>query len=202
MLLRLFGMTDRFFATVFLIAGFLPVSLAAQTSPSGLDCGKAKGTIDKMVCGDPSLQALDRSVSSLYQTVEKDSRIKAQEKAEQERWSGERDACAQSTDAHACIESTYQRRLISLQIATHALNPPKTAQLTCSGGKPPLTASFYNDTSPQSALLKYGSEQTIVLIERSGSGARYGAPGYEYWEHQGEAAVTWRGKPFTCKVTR
>ena len=51
-------------------------------------------------------------------------------------------------------------------------------------------------------MLNYGGEQAVLLTAMSGSGSRYTAPEMEYWEHQGEVAVTWHETKMTCKVLR
>jgi uncharacterized protein len=70
-----------------------------------------------------------------------------------------------------------------------------------------LTAAFYRETDPPTAVLtlpggKEGADQAIVYVVRSGSGARYQGHGVDFWEHQGEVMLDWHGKEMTCKVPR
>jgi uncharacterized protein len=92
------------------------------------------------------------------------------------------------------------QRIAALQIQSGTLSAPKTANFDCGPNSPRFTAAFYNDTDPASVVLTNGSEKAIAFVAMSGSGSRYTAPGIEYWEHQGEAAITWHGTKFTCKV--
>jgi len=65
-----------------------------------------------------------------------------------------------------------------------------------------LLVAFNNQTAPPSAVVSHGGEQVTLLLQPSGSGARYGAKGVEFWEHQGEALFTWRGTQYTCSKKR
>jgi membrane-bound inhibitor of C-type lysozyme len=62
----------------------------------------------------------------------------------------------------------------------------------------PFTAAFNNKANPPTVLLTHGDRQVVAQSVRSASGARYQAPDVDFWEHQGEAAVTWSGASFTC----
>jgi membrane-bound inhibitor of C-type lysozyme len=48
-------------------------------------------------------------------------------------------------------------------------------------------------------VFTFGDQQVVAFVALSGSGARYLGPGVDFWEHQGEAAVTWYGTKMTCK---
>jgi uncharacterized protein len=68
-----------------------------------------------------------------------------------------------------------------------------------------LAAVFYQDTDPPTVVLtptgqREGTDQTIAYLTLSGSGARYRGHNVDFWEHHGEARLTWRGKEVTCKV--
>jgi hypothetical protein len=73
--------------------------------------------------------------------------------------------------------------------------PCRTA--ACPGDKP-FTAHFYNEFDPKAATLTWGSDTAIVFAEQSGSGARYGRDGVEFWEHPGEVTVDFFGNKFAC----
>jgi len=63
-------------------------------------------------------------------------------------------------------------------------------------------ATFYQETDPPSAVLTNGDDQVIAFIEPSGSGAKYTAANVEFWEHHGEATVTWFGAEMRCKALK
>jgi len=80
---------------------------------------------------------------------------------------------------------------------------PTPVEFACKGGEnKPVTASFYKDTDPQSAVLTVGNDQVIAFIAPAASGARYTAQGVEFWEHQGTASINWFDTKLTCTPRR
>lgn len=173
-------------------------TIAVFAQAEGLDCSKAMSSTAKMVCSDKGLAALDAKMSALYKAAGKTSDMIAQQRRDLFRGN----QCSTASDAHLCVETAYQRRIIALEIEQGKAGIAKTAKLNCGAGKKAMKASFYNGTDPASVMLVYGNDHAVALVAMSGSGSRYTAPGIEYWEHQGEAAVTWREAKMTCKVLR
>jgi uncharacterized protein len=80
---------------------------------------------------------------------------------------------------------------------------PTPVEFACKGGEnKPVTASFYKDTDPQSAVLTVGDDQVIAFVAPAASGARYTAQGVEFWEHQGTASINWFDTKLTCTPLR
>jgi uncharacterized protein len=175
---------------------------SAQSDNPSFDCSKASNSVEKLACADEHLAKLDRKLSDLYKSIEKNPDQAAEHRASQQKWLRARDACSKSSEVKTCVQSSYEHRIAEIQIQSGSLQAPPVVHYNCptADQSKPLTASFYNETDPPSAVLTYGSDQIIAMLQRSGSGARYGTADVEYWEHQGEAIVTWRGKKFTCKV--
>ena len=44
-----------------------------------------------------------------------------------------------------------------------------------------------------------GGRTLFALVTMSASGARYEGANLVYWEHQGEAQVTWMGSELKCR---
>ena len=88
----------------------------------------------------------------------------------------------------------------SAQIEPGSSTPSISVDYRCAGRdqSKQLRVEFHNQTEPPSAVISFGNEQVIAVLQRSGSGAKYGSEGVEFWEHQGEALFTWRGKQYTC----
>jgi uncharacterized protein len=198
------SMKARSFA-VLVVLGLGAVAMHAAQGASGLDCQKTSAAAEKVVCADKGLTELDQQMSGLLTVVEDDPTVAMKERAVQRQWIEERNACVSkggAGNAHGCLEAVYERRIIGLEVETGELRHPKRALWNCGDVTKPLTAAFYNDSAPASAVLAYGGEKTVLLVAGSGSGARYTAPGYEYWEHQGEAAVNWHGQQMKCKLEK
>jgi uncharacterized protein/heat shock protein HslJ len=172
-------------------------------APPSFDCAKPVAQYEKLVCSDSNLSWLDRTLADVYSAWLKKfpSAESVQQKDPEPAWLPARESCANQPDAKACIESAYQRRIAQLEMQAGLLPEPIRANYSCLGNST-ITAAYYNQTDPASALFTQADLQVVALVLPSGSGARYGAPGFEFWEHQGEAAVTWNGQKFTCKVAR
>lgn len=181
-----------------------PAVAVADAAPA-FNCGQASGQVEQLICRDAQLAALDRRMAAVWtRTVQAlPADAAAREKTLQRGWIKGRNDCWKASDLRACVETSYETRLIELQIKGGQLQAPIAAGYRCSQdpGKP-FTASFYNDTDPKSAVLTWGNDQVIAFIAMSGSGARYTTTDVEFWEHQGEARVSWFGTPLTCKLQR
>lgn len=108
-------------------------------------------------------------------------------------------ACRQTPPA---VEEISSREAVEAQIASGELAAPTPVAFRCQGRDEELTASFYNQTRPASAVFTMGDRRVVALSVRTASGARYQGPDFDFWEHQGEAAVTWSGVNVTCVSLR
>jgi uncharacterized protein len=178
------------------------LSAQAQTGP-GVDCAKPTGPVEKLICKDQELASLDRKMADLYTQAVKSGKGDADQNAAHSTWLASRDACAKEKDPRTCVQSSYQRRVVELQIKSGLLKAPKPVGYICGGLDPkiPFTASFYKETEPPSAVVSYGTEQVIAILEPAASGAKYAAPDFEFWTHQSDALLTRSGKQHICKGT-
>jgi uncharacterized protein len=188
----------------------LSVAAASGQTPSPaprpqrptFDCAKTTGEIEAMICKDPALIALDRLLADVYARALKRLPVKiaAEQRNLQRSWIADRNGCADRDDPRACTETTYQMRIVELQIKSGQLKVPKPVAYVCTGGDDqPLSVTFYSETQPQSAVITYGNDQVIAFWARAASGARYATREVDFWEQQGEATLTWRGTRMTCK---
>jgi uncharacterized protein len=195
-------------AALAVIGLVVPVAAAGQAakpaSPS-FDCAKATGEVQQLVCKDAGLAALDRKLADVYTKALKGwpAEIAAEQRAIQRGWIKGRDDCWKAKDVRSCADLEYKTRIVHLQIKSGQLMAPTPVEFACKGGEnQPVTASFYKDTDPQSAVLTVGNDQVIAFIAPAASGARYTAQGVEFWEHQGTASITWFDTKLTCTPRR
>lgn len=85
-----------------------------------------------------------------------------------------------------------------MAIADPATVAPPVVTYNCPADAGTLTAQFYNRLDPKTAVLDWKGVRVILFIQPSGSGARYGRQGSEYWEHQGEVTLDLSGTKFVC----
>ena len=186
-----------------LVAAWLPgpASAQQQTGPT-FDCARASGEVEALICTDGDLAALDRRMADVYAAAIDawPEDIATVQRAYQRGWISGRNECWKAEDVRACTELSYRTRIVELQIKSGQLMAPTPQGYACTGeeGKP-FFATFYQETDPPSVVITYGDDQVIAFQAPAGSGAKYTASNVEFWEHQGEASVSWYGMVLTCR---
>jgi uncharacterized protein len=166
------------------------------------DCTRASGEVEELICKDDSLQALDRRLARTWAKATESwpADVVQEQRALQRGWIKGRNDCWKAEDTKQCVEFSYQSRLVELSISAGLVEDPGYRSLICEGDTTPFTATFYNSLEPRAAVLTRGNDQVIALSARSASGARYTAPGVEFWSKGNEAMVTWFGSEFNCAL--
>ncbi|MFT3801425.1 MAG: MliC family protein [Burkholderiaceae bacterium] len=181
-----------------------PPAGASPREPS-FDCRKARMPVEKLICGDADLAALDRRMAALYQQVESpasplDARGRRAERVAQRAWIVQRNGCVSKAYTADCVARLYQQRIVALRIAAAQLTPTTVASYRCPGlDGIPVTGAYYA-SDPPAARLTVGTRQALVFAEPSASGTRYTANGVEIREHQREVRLRWFGRSFVCGV--
>lgn len=184
----------------------VPSSASASTTTAApaapamtFDCAKPANKAQQLVCDDPQLTGLDRRLQAAYQqALTRPGADQATLSTAQNAFATTRDGCADFTEARTCVLEAYQTRLVELAIADPATVAPPVVSFNCPADAGTLTAQFYNQLDPKTAVLDWKGVRVILFIQPSGSGARYGRQGSEYWEHQGEVTLDLSGTKFVC----
>ena len=187
--------------TLVMVAAFILCGAPSVCAAPAFECAKASGSVEALICEDEELSQLDQSLAEVYESAMKrlPTDEHAKTRAKQRGWIKGRNDCWKAEDVRGCVEVSYQTRIVELQITGGLLMAPNYTTLICNRQENiPFTTVFYNQTNPPSAVLTWGSDQVIAFIQHSGSGARYAAPGVEFWSHQGEATVDWFGTRLLC----
>jgi len=175
---------------------------AAPAAPAmSFDCAKPANKAQQLVCGDPQLTELDRRMQTAHQhALARPGADAATLTTAQSAFTTIRDGCADFVDVRTCLVEAYQTRVVELAIADPATVAPPVVTYNCPADSGPLTAQFYNELDPKTAVLNWKGTRIILFIQPSGSGARYGRQGSEYWEHQGEVTLDLSGTKFVCST--
>ena len=174
----------------------------AKGQPS-FDCTNATAPVEKLICGDAGLAALDRTLNDAYTKAmaQWPEAEKTAQRAAQRSWIAARNGCAKASEPKPCVETSYRQRIVAVQITSGALMAPTPVGLVCKGHEnEPFTVAYYNQTDSRAAVVTLGNKQTIAFAAPSASGARYTNSEIELWEHQGEVSVKWSGASYTCKA--
>jgi uncharacterized protein len=171
-------------------------NLPAATAPAGpsFACNKIRtGSIEAMICEDAALSALDRRLSNVYAaavwkaTNEHPPRVKA----EQRGWIKGRDECWKSEDKRRCVQTEYVRRIAELQARYRLVDGNGPVRYECEGNPANEVVVTFFQTEPPTLVAERGDTVSLMYLQPSGSGASYQGRNESFWEHQGEALITW-----------
>jgi uncharacterized protein len=168
----------------------------AAKGPS-FSCRKVKaGGTEAMICGDAELSALDRKLSGVYAAA---ARKAVDEnppmlKAEQRGWIKGRNACWRAADERACIKTEYRRRIAELQAGFALVSGTGPVRYACEG-KPSyeVVATFFA-TDPPTLIAERADRVSLMYLQPAASGTRYLGRNESFWEHQGQALISWGHK--------
>ena len=175
------------------------ISARAQAGPS-FDCTRISAAVEKLICSDPGLSTMDRQLATVYASAEKKAGAAESLKTEQETWIARRNGC-KGANLRGCIERAYNNRIAELQAKSGLVKSIGPVAFTCTssdGTKDNAMATFYDSTPPSMTFERTG-RTLFALVARSASGTRYEGANLIYWEHQGEAQVTWMGSEVRCR---
>ncbi|MGW8207301.1 MAG: MliC family protein [Hyphomicrobiaceae bacterium] len=186
-----------------LIILMLSTGSALAASPA-FDCSKAEaGSIEALICNNDGLAKLDRTLADVYSSALKKAADEHPPvlKAEQRGWIRERNKCWKSDDKPRCVANAYRRRIAELQ-ARYRLVPGRGPfEFACDGSQANRIVATFFPTDPPTLIAERGDSVSFMVLAPSASGARYEGRNESFWEHQGEARVTWgHGAPeMRCK---
>lgn len=107
-----------------LLAVTILMGLAASPAHA-MDCAKVSNRVEKTVCTDANLTALDTKLGALYTKAHNEGQDAWTLKVMQQNWLAERNACKDK----ACIEEAYQNRIYKLTEYVDAVNLQDRAQV-------------------------------------------------------------------------
>jgi uncharacterized protein len=178
----------------------------ATTPGPSYACDKVEaGSVEAMICKDKQLSSLDRKLSGVYAAASKKaaSERPPQLQAEQRGWIKGRDECWKSEDKRECVRDAYQRRIAELQARYRLVPGNGPFRFMCDGNPANEIVVTFFQTDPPTLIAERGDSVSLMYLQPSGSGAKYQGRNETFWEHQGEALITWGyGAPeMRCRKT-
>jgi uncharacterized protein len=186
------------------VACWLFAGTAMAAGPS-FDCGKAEvGSFEEMICKDPQLSALDRTMARVYAEALKKAvnEHPPDLKAEQRGWIKGRNDCWKSSEKRQCVEDNYRLRIAELQARYRLVPATGPVTYVCNGdNRNEVIVTFFQTTDPPTLVAERGDQTSLMYLQPSASGSKYQGRNESLWEHQGEALITWGyGNPeMRCK---
>jgi uncharacterized protein len=161
------------------------VDVARSAGPS-FDCSHVTaGSIEEVVCRNPTLSLLDAETARLDALASKAPAAGADVlKDEQRQWLGDRAKCTTAPEPETCARDRYIERIDWLRLSQRA-----TRGADAKGISLGPFAYRCDQTDPPLAYVSRKSIHVVLAALPSGSGARYGVEGGpSLWIHgKGEA---------------
>ena len=158
-------------------------------------------SIEEMICKDDELSSLDRKLSIIYSAASKKATNEHPPvfKAEQRGWIKGCNECCKADDKRACIRDTYQLRIAELQARHRLVQENGPYRFICDENPANEVMVTFFKTEPPTLIAERGDSVSLMVLQPSGSGAKYQGRNETFWEHQGEALITWGyGAPQMC----
>ena len=84
------------------------------------------------------------------------------------------------------MEREYRSRIVELQIVSGQVQGLGPVTFNCTGApSSPVTATFYNETDPASAVIAVGTDEVMAFRQPAASGTSYAGNNVDYREHKG-----------------
>lgn len=157
-------------AALVLTACGVAVAHPAAGTTGDADCAAPVTAVKQLICADPQLSALNhRTKTAYHRALAQPGADRAALLAARKDWKAARDGCAYNTDVRGCVLGAYQ--------------PAGFGQ---------VTAQFYNQLAPPSAVLNWKGDHQALFLRRSGH------TGSETAAHSDGVRLDFNGTAFIC----
>jgi uncharacterized protein YecT (DUF1311 family) len=181
------------------------------------DCTKAEGEVEKLICQDEELAALDRKLDEVYKAALAKARDEMPRilKTEQRGWIKGRNECWkaqgednpvfltaswQATSMKECVEGQYRIRTSELQALYRLVSMKGPVFYGCEGNPANEVVATFFETHPPTARVERGDRAVTAWLVPAASGSKYEGQNLELWTKGDEATVTWLEEELRCTV--
>jgi uncharacterized protein len=180
----------------------LPAAVLAE-GPT-FDCAKAQGEVEKMICSDAALAALDRQLDGVYKvaSAKAKGKLATQLREEQRGWVKGRNECWKANTktwitaswtvdtVKDCVDAQYRLRTSELQ-AVWRLLPPRAVSYACQSDPANEVVANFFDSDPSTIRLERGDQtKTLWRVGAAGAG-QYEGQNVAVVQQGGELRVSW-----------
>jgi len=183
------------------------VSQAARAQGPPYACGQVvAGSIEELICNDDGLSALDRTLADVNAAASGKAAAQRppQLTAEQHGWIKGRNDCWKADDKRGCVQDEYVHRIAELQARYRLVPGSGPITFFCDGNPGNEVVVTFFQTEPPTLIAERGDSVSLMYRQPSASGARYQGRNEAFWEHHGEALITWGdgAKEMHCKKSQ
>lgn len=179
------------------------------------DCAKASGEVEKLICQDAGLAALDHKLDEVYGAAQAKARDDMPNllRTEQRGWVKGRNECWkagsgdpvfitaswQAKGLRECVEANYRIRISELQAQWRLVTEEGPVFFACNGNPANEVVATFFETDPPTARLERGDRTVTTWLVPAGSGSKYEGQNVEFWTKGKEARATWMGGELECE---
>ena len=187
------------------LACALALPVAAVAGGPTFNCAKAQGEVEKLICSDASLAALDRRLDEVYRaaSAKAKGKLATQLRAEQRGWVKGRNDCWKANGQETwitatwtvntvkgCVDAQYRLRTSELQ-AVWRLLPPRTVAYACQNNPANEVVVNFFDTDPATIRLERGDRTKTVWRVGDASAGKYEGQNVGLVHQGSELKVSW-----------
>ena len=190
-----------------LLIGILLLAVDSPVAAQAVDCTTPANPVQKTICSDTDLKALDAKMAGLYAEAVKVSSPAQQKEiaAQHARWTKSfRDVCAKESDVKQCVTKAYTARneLLASYASTTSVPPSSTrvVKYTCAD-KSTFTV-VYSSKGDGLAQIARGATTITLPNVPSASGARYANAKVSLWNKETEVTLDQGGTSLRCSETK
>jgi uncharacterized protein len=183
-------------------AAGLPAAALAE-GPT-FHCAKAQGEVEKLICSDASLAALDRKLDEVYKaaSAKAKGKVATQLREEQRGWVKGRNDCWKAKEqtwitatwtvdtVKGCVDAQYRLRTSELQ-AVWQLVPPETVFYVCQNNPANEVVASFFETDPPTIRLERGDRTKTLWRVGAASAGKYEGQNVSLVHAGSELQVSW-----------
>jgi uncharacterized protein len=200
-------MKRRFSCSRAVLAFAMALPVAALAEGPTFNCAKAQGEVEKLICSDASLAALDRRLESVYEAASANAKgngkLATRLREDQRGWVKGRNDCWKANGqktwitatwtvdtVKGCVDAQYRLRTAELQ-SVWRLVPPKTVSFACQNNPANEVVANFFETDPATIRLERGDRTATLWRVGAASAGTYEGQNVGVVHQGGELKVSW-----------
>ncbi|HRL74173.1 MAG TPA: MliC family protein [Candidatus Accumulibacter phosphatis] len=187
------------------LACALGLPVAALAEGPTFSCAKAQGEVEKLICADASLAALDRKLDEVYKaaSAKAKGKLATQLRGEQRGWVKGRNDCWKANGQETwitatwtvntvkgCVDAQYRLRTSELQAVWRLLSP-RTVSYACQNNPANEVVANFFETDPATIRLERGDRTLTLWRVGAASDGKYEGQNVSLVHQGSELKVNW-----------
>ena len=165
----------------------------ADAGPTFSCTSKSLGGVEKVICQDPQLAALDHKLAGVFSSAQKKAANEHPPflQAEQRGWIKGRNDCWKQQNKSKCILDEYINRIAELQARYRLVNAEGPVRFICEENQANEVIITYFPTEPASLIAERGDQTSFMLLQKDKDGRWYQGRNERIRATGDEALISW-----------